>query len=274
MPISRHKKWIGRRKFNSSGRPPVLKIGDLIELGVHKLLCGDSSLPKTISKITDGKPVETFIYDPEWDNLVELDFDCPHKLVFTSNRDFERTIKTFGMPTWVFIWDNLRPFHLSRCPRLRARFCLWYGNLSTYKDVFQYGDKVKQSGVVKGFRGVHLASSGKERALSDVFTLSKSAHGSGLSWHSRVKPWPWMAMLIANCTKGVVLDPFGGGGSTLIACEKIDRICHMVEIDPAQCERIIERYLGAYSRKDDIITLNGKEVNWYQHRSDLHTYKD
>lgn len=49
-------------------------------------------------------------------------------------------------------------------------------------------------------------------------------------------------MLIANCTRGIVYDPFGGSGTALIACENLNRDCRMIEISPAYCAVILERW--------------------------------
>lgn len=62
--------------------------------------------------------------------------------------------------------------------------------------------------------------------------------------HPTMKPVPLMGRLIKNSTKPgeVVLDPFGGSGSTLIACEQLGRVCHTMELDPRYCDVIIDRW--------------------------------
>ena len=81
-------------------------------------------------------------------------------------------------------------------------------------------------------------------------------------------------MILANCTEGNVLDPFGGAGTTMIACEEIGRVCYMIEIFPEVCERIIERYITTFSRKDDTIKINDKPIKWYKTRKPIVRYTD
>lgn len=74
--------------------------------------------------------------------------------------------------------------------------------------------------------------------------------------HPTMKPIKLMARLIRNSTKPgwVVLDPFGGSGSTLIACEQLNRRCRMVEIDPRFCDVIIDRWETFTGRKGELIS--------------------
>ena len=62
--------------------------------------------------------------------------------------------------------------------------------------------------------------------------------------HPTMKPVPLMGRLIKNSTRQgeTVLDPFGGSGSTLIACEQLGRVCHTMELDPKYCDVIIDRW--------------------------------
>ena len=61
--------------------------------------------------------------------------------------------------------------------------------------------------------------------------------------------YPIMNSTMSNCT---VLDPFGGSGSTLIACEQTNRICYMMELDPKYCDVIVNRYIKQVDSDQDI----------------------
>lgn len=69
--------------------------------------------------------------------------------------------------------------------------------------------------------------------------------------HPTMKPIPLLAYLISNSTKegDLVLDPFGGSGSTLLACEKLNRVCYTMELDPQYCDVIIQRWEDMTGRK-------------------------
>lgn len=69
-----------------------------------------------------------------------------------------------------------------------------------------------------------------------------------------MKPIPLLAYPIMNSTmsNAVVLDPFGGSGSTLIACEQTDRICYTVELDEKFCDVIVKRYIEQVGSSDGV----------------------
>ena len=72
--------------------------------------------------------------------------------------------------------------------------------------------------------------------------------------HPTMKPIPLLAYPIMNSTMSncTVLDPFGGSGSTLIACEQTNRICYMMELDPKYCDVIVNRYIKQVDSDQDI----------------------
>ena len=78
-----------------------------------------------------------------------------------------------------------------------------------------------------------------------------------------MKPIPLLAYPIMNSTMSncTVLDPFGGSGSTLIACEQTNRICYMMELDPKYCDVIVQRYIEQVgSSKNVSVEINGKTI--------------
>jgi DNA modification methylase len=78
-----------------------------------------------------------------------------------------------------------------------------------------------------------------------------------------MKPIPLLAYPIMNSTMSncTVLDPFGGSGSTLIACEQTNRICNMMELDPKYCDVIVQRYIEQVgSSKNVSVERNGKTI--------------
>ncbi len=78
-----------------------------------------------------------------------------------------------------------------------------------------------------------------------------------------MKPIPLLAYPIMNSTMSncTVLDPFGGSGSTLIACEQTNRICYMMELDPKYCDVIVQRYIEQVrSSKNVSVQRNDKEI--------------
>ena len=80
--------------------------------------------------------------------------------------------------------------------------------------------------------------------------------------HPTMKPTKLVAMLVENSSKPgwLVLDPFGGSGSTLIACEATGRVCRTVELDPKFCDVIVRRYMQVTEKQDVVLVRNGKET--------------
>ena len=71
---------------------------------------------------------------------------------------------------------------------------------------------------------------------------------------------PILNSSLSNC---IVLDPFGGSGSTLIACDQTQRICHTIELDEKFCDVIVERYISGIQTSDDVYLLrDGKEYRY------------
>ena len=80
-----------------------------------------------------------------------------------------------------------------------------------------------------------------------------------------MKPVPLLAYPIKNSSmsNSIILDPFGGSGSTLIACEQTDRICFTIELDEKYCDVIIKRYIEQVGTDKDVKVLrDGKEYNF------------
>ena len=72
--------------------------------------------------------------------------------------------------------------------------------------------------------------------------------------------YPIMNSTLSNCT---VLDPFGGSGSTLIACEQTNRICYMMELDPKYCDVIINRYIKQVDSDQEVsVERDGKSISY------------
>jgi DNA modification methylase len=76
-----------------------------------------------------------------------------------------------------------------------------------------------------------------------------------------MKPIALVAYPIMNSslTNSIILDPFGGSGSTLIACEQSDRICYTIELDEKYCDVIVKRYIEQVGTDQDVYVIRDKE---------------
>lgn len=166
-------------------------------------------------------------------------------LVFTDGARMGDAIKLFGAPLWVFTWDCVSCWYTPNRPLRRTKHCLWYGDLSKYNfDGWHYGDAGEVREVWNTRGGYTFTPDPRGKHLADLYQepITK-LHAE--SEHSHSKPLTWITLLVANCATGIVLDPFAGSGTTLIACEQLARQCRAVELSPAYCAVILQRFQDA-----------------------------
>ena len=105
-------------------------------------------------------------------------------------------------------------------------------------------------------KGKHLWYS--DRKQSTIWEFDKPKKNAD---HPTMKPVSLIAYPIMNSslTNSIVLDPFGGSGSTLIACEQTDRICYTIELDEKYCDVIVKRYIEQVGTDKDVYVIRQKE---------------
>lgn len=229
---------------------PKVKIGDLIILGEHRLLCGDSTKVEKVESLMGGEKADMVFTDPPYG--IGIDGQKESKNI---NPKHNRKAHEFRG------WDNERPGDdiFKYIVSLNIPSVIFGGNY--------FADLLPASrGWIywsKGQDGLtmsdgELAWTNLNKPLRSVVVNRASI---GQSVHPTQKPIP----VIEFCFKYIgeapkVLDLFGGSGSTLIACEKTKRKCFMAELDPHYCSIIVERwqnYTGktAYLIQDKTGTL-------------------
>lgn len=219
--------------------------GEVYELGKHRLMCGDATCREDVDKLMDGKKADALIYDPSWDDYKVLpecsDILC--RLVFTDPSRLKDVVDIFGSPDWLFAWDCVTTWYVPNQPLKRIKIALWYGNTEDYDfDGQHYGEPEKPK-LVKNKRGKYnYVGDLRGKHLADLFVEPITVLHSNKEFGSYAKPLTWIRMLLGNCTTGDVYDPFGGSGTTLIACEQTNRICYMMEIDPVYISVILDRW--------------------------------
>ena len=238
---------------------PVTKLGDLWILGDHRLLCGDSTDVLTVERLMNGQKAQTFFTDPPYgDNVGGLSPKAAHerepgkglvkrvsfiandkeidwlenvfnivptfleenntKMVFFKWDRFEQ-IKSmafaFGEPSALCVWDRVRKASAFFRFQPQHELCLHWGNQSDKKE---------------------------SAALSNVWRVPKELELKDL--HPTVKPIDIIepALRVTTDKGKIVLDLFGGSGSTLIAAERSHRHARLMELDPAYCDVIVKRW--------------------------------
>lgn len=244
-------------------KPIMSQAGDVWLLGRHRLVCGDSTLPETYIKLMDGKRANLVLTDPPYnvdveetagkiknDNMPDEDF---YKFLFAmfvnveQNMERDASIYVFHADSKGLIFRQAfhdAGFYLSGC-------CIWKKNaLVLGRSPYQWQHEPCLFGWKLG--GKHQWYSDRKQTTIWEYDRPKSSKK-----HPTMKPVALMAYPIQNsCMSNcIVLDPFLGSGSTLIACEETNRICYGIELDEKFADVIVRRYIEKVGGSDGVFLL-------------------
>ena len=252
-------------------KPCITKVGDLWLLGNHRLVCGDSTKPETYELLMDGKKANLTVTDPPYnvnyegsagkiknDNLENEKF---YQFLFDAFTCMEKAMAD-DASIYVFHADteglNFRKafadagFYLSGT-------CIWKKqSLVLGRSPYQWQHEPCLFGWKKN--GKHQWYS--DRKQTTIWEFDKPKKNGD---HPTMKPVPLIAYPIKNSSMSncIILDPFGGSGSTLIACEQTNRICHTIELDEKYCDVIVKRYIEQVGSADGVFVVrDGKTISF------------
>ena len=244
-------------------KPLISKKGDLWLLGRHRIYCGDSTIPESYSLLMDGKKANIVVTDPPYnvnveesagkiknDNMSDGDF---YKFLFAAFVNIEQSMES-DASIYVFHADtqglNFRKaftdagFYLSGC-------CIWKKNsLVLGRSPYQWQHEPCLFGWKKG--GRHQWYS--DRKQTTIWEYDRPRVSKE---HPTMKPVALMAYPIQNSSISncIVLDPFLGSGSTVIAAEQAGRICYGIELDEKFVDVIVKRYIEQVESSDNVFLL-------------------
>ena len=244
-------------------KPTMSQAGDVWLLGRHRLVCGDSTLPDTYTVLMEGKRANLVLTDPPYnvdveetagkiknDNMSDEDF---YKFLFAMFVNVEQNMER-DASIYVFHADSKgltfrqafhdAGFYLSGC-------CIWKKNaLVLGRSPYQW----QHEPCLFGWKvdGKHQWYSDRKQTTIWEYDRPKSSKE-----HPTMKPVALMAYPIQNsCMSNcIVLDPFLGSGSTLIACEETGRICYGIELDEKFADVIVRRYIEYVGGSDGVFLL-------------------
>lgn len=252
-------------------KPTVAKFGDVWQLGSHRVVCGDSIKPETYDVLMNGKRANLVLTDPPYnvnveetagkiqnDNMASEDF---YKFLFATFVNMEQSMEQ-DASIYVFHADteglNFRKafhdagFYLSGC-------CIWKKNaLVLGRSPYQWQHEPCLYGWKVG--GKHQWYSDRKQTTIWEYDRPKASKD-----HPTMKPIALMAYPIQNsCMSNcIVLDPFLGSGSTLIACEQTGRICYGIELEEKFVDVIVNRYMEQRGSAEDISVIRDGETIKY-----------
>lgn len=230
---------------------PITKLGDLWELGNHRLLCGDSTVKKNILNVLKNMTPHVYIVDPpyEIEQLYDVipEADKSKLVVFWDFKRFATAAYSAKIKEWEpqyeFIWDNLTSWYTPNRPLARHKACGVFSKDPKFnfdKAIIRDG-KQREAKVVHNTRGdSNYKPLDGAVHLSTIFVTNKAGMSTG--GHTHGKPIAWIEAIFNGIGGSIYLDYFAGSGSSIIACEKTERICCAIELEPSNCDIIVNRY--------------------------------
>lgn len=235
---------------------PVTRKGDMWKLGEHLLLCGDSTCITDVEKLMYEEKADMCFTDPPYGYEYQSNFRKKSKkfdVIENDDKilDFLPSIQLvcngfiFICTTWKVL-DKWIP--LFKKYHDLTNMIIWNkggGGIGDLKHTFSTDYEV-----------ILCTNNGKEmtgKRIGSVWTIKKDSSSEYV--HPTQKPIKLSEFAIRNTTErgDIVLDLFGGSGSTLIACEQMDRRCRMMEYDPAYCDVIVNRWEKFTGNKAELI---------------------
>ena len=224
---------------------PITKLGDIWQLGRHMLMCGDSTNAENIARLMGGQKADIIFTDPPYGYEYQSNMRTKSKKFDVLKNDdkileFMPAIKDickgfiFICTTWKVI-DKWLPLFKKYYDL--SNIIIWDkggGGIGDLEHTFLTDYEM----ILCSNNGAKIVG----KRIGSVWNIPKDSANDYV--HATQKPVKLSATAIENTTNknGIVLDIFGGSGSTLIACEQLNRVCHICELDPRYCDVIVKRW--------------------------------
>jgi DNA modification methylase len=244
--------------------------GDIWTVGRHHLMCGDATSADDVAALMGGKRANLLLTDPPYGVSFKSSSGLTIQNDSIKNEDFYNFLKSAfsaaadclekGAAAYIFHADteglNFRRafvdagFHLAGC-------CIWVkDSLVLGRSDYQW----QHEPVLYGFLQNGKHSWYSDRKQTTIWNFAKPKKNAN---HPTSKPLDLLSYPIQNSSQenAIVLDTFGGSGSTLMACELTNRICYTMELDEKYASVILRRYVDDTGRSDDVfVERNGEKI--------------
>jgi len=239
-------------------KPALTKQGDVWMLGQHRLVCGDSTKADTFNVLMDGKLANLVVTDPPYNVNYEGSAGKIKNDNMGNEAFYEFLLEAFKNTEAAMAKDaSIYVFHAdTEGLNFRKAFaesgfylsgtCIWKKqSLVLGRSPYQW----QHEPVLFGWKKSGKHNWYADRKQTTIWEFEKPKKNAD---HPTMKPvalvaYPILNSSLSNC---IVLDPFGGSGSTLIACEQTDRICYTIELDEKYCDVIVKRYIEQVGVED------------------------
>ena len=246
--------------------------GDVWVVGRHRLVCGDATNPEDVNKLMDGKRANLVLTDPPYN----VGFKSSDGLTIKNDKQKNDEFYNFLFSAFKNMVDHCEPgasaycfhadteglnfrtafsdagFHLAGC-------CIWVkDSLVLGRSDYQWQHEPVLYGFLKN--GKHSWYS--DRKQTTIWNFKKPKRNEN---HPTSKPLDLLAYPLQNSSQenAIVIDTFGGSGSTLMACELTNRICYTMELDEKYASVILRRYVDNTGDEDNVYCYrNGGKVKY------------
>ena len=239
---------------------PITKLGDVWILGNHRVMCGDSTSVDAVDSLMNGKKADMVFTDPPYGVSYQSNMRTKSdKFDVIKNDDvildIVPIINIFSNG-WVFIWTTWKVLDKwienTKTLGFPSNMVIWFkggGGIGDLKKTFSTDYET----ALVWHRGAELCG----KRIGSVWKVGKD--GSSEYLHPTQKPVALAEEALDKTTKqnNLILDLFGGSGSTLIACQKTNRINYSMELDPKYCDVIIKRWQD-FTGKQAILESTGE----------------
>jgi DNA modification methylase len=254
---------------------PISQRGDIWQLGKHRLMCGDSTSSEDIDLLMDGQKARFVFTDPPWnvalgssnhpswkpgrqilnDSMTTEEFK---EFMFNVFKNLSLVCEP-GCMTYVVMsaqeWGNLM-LTLKEAGFHWSSTIIWAKDtlVLSRKDYHTQYEPIWYGWLDGGSRLCPL----DDRKQSDIWEIPRPKRSDA---HPTMKPISLVARAITNSSRkgDLILDLFGGSGTSILAAEQTDRVCHSMELDPKYADVIAKRFYHDFPENE--IKLNGKPVS-------------
>lgn len=248
---------------------PVTKTGDVYVLGNHRLLCGDSTVLENVENVLDGALADMVFTDPPYN----VDYGNTAKDKMRGN-DRKIMNDNLGKGFEAFLYDAC--VNMVTVCKGAIYICMSSSELHTLQKAFVAAGGKWSTFVIWAKNTFTLGRSDYQRQYEPILYGWKQgtdhfwcgARDQGDVWfvnkptkndlHPTMKPVELVERAVRNSSKSrdIVLDCFGGSGSTLIACEKAGRQARLIELDPKYCDVIVKRWEEFTGKKAELVPVS------------------
>ena len=251
--------------------PAFVEPDDIWLVGRHRLMCGDSTKPEQVALLMDGKKANVCITDPPYNCAYEGGTGMK---IMNDKWDDSKKFYQFLLDAFKNIYANLADggaFYCFHSDAEKVNFfnatvdagfhysttCIWVKNALV---IGRMDFQMRHEPVIYAFKDTAKHKFYGDRKQTTVWEFDKPTK-SKLHPTSKTIPLIAYPMKMSSLENSIILDLFGGSGSTLIAAEQLNRVAFLMELDPKYASAIVRRYAAAKQGVDDVFVIrNGVKL--------------